>query len=490
MRKAFKYILILLILLFGGHIKAQKEKIDSVSALLKASSQDTARINLLHELVFLYLRQDPDTARVLCREALELSEKLDWQKGIGQSHYCFALLHDGKGEYPAALDEYNQALNAWSTIEESALSAEEKMALRTSKARALTNIANDHTMQGNFPKALKFSFDALKLSAEIKNKYLQANNYANIANVFSNQKEFSKALDYYFRAEKMYEELDMKNGVAYCYIGIGNAYNDQYEHEKALEYYFRSLKINEEMNNKHYIAANLGNIGSSYDRQGKEDLALEYFLRALKIDKELGNNVGMAYRMSSIGSLYTKDKKYNEAEKFLLEGLSLAESIGVLSIQKDDHRTLSEMYAGRGDHKNALQHFKKFSLIKDSIFNEEKNRELTRHELNYEFEKKEAELKAEQDKKDAVAAADKKRQKLFFWMVCAIAAAVALVAVIVFRSLRITRKQKSIIEEQKLLVENKQKEILDSIHYAKRIQQSLLPQLNYIHKNLKRLNKK
>ncbi len=46
------------------------------------------------------------------------------------------------------------------------------------------------------------------------------------------------------------------------------------------------------------------------------------------------------------------------------------------------------------------------------------------------------------------------------------------------------------VEIQKELIEEKQKEILDSIHYAKRIQNSLLTSQKYIHKHLERLKKR
>ncbi len=46
-----------------------------------------------------------------------------------------------------------------------------------------------------------------------------------------------------------------------------------------------------------------------------------------------------------------------------------------------------------------------------------------------------------------------------------------------------------LIEEQKKMVEEKQKDILDSIHYAKRIQESLLPSVKYIGKTITRLNR-
>ncbi len=67
-------------------------------------------------------------------------------------------------------------------------------------------------------------------------------------------------------------------------------------------------------------------------------------------------------------------------------------------------------------------------------------------------------------------------------------------AVFIFRSLKITRKQKQIIEaqkqeveRQKQKVEQKQKDILDSIRYAKRIQDCMLPREKIIHRNVEKL---
>ena len=53
--------------------------------------------------------------------------------------------------------------------------------------------------------------------------------------------------------------------------------------------------------------------------------------------------------------------------------------------------------------------------------------------------------------------------------------------------LRLTNKQKKIIEQQKHVIEEKQKEMLDSIHYAKRIQRALLTSEKYIHRKMKEL---
>ena len=86
-----------------------------------------------------------------------------------------------------------------------------------------------------------------------------------------------------------------------------------------------------------------------------------------------------------------------------------------------------------------------------------------------------------------VAKAEKKRQNIWIWLIAIVAFFVALITIVVFRSLQIARKQKLIIEYQKELVEEKQREIMDSIYYARRIQRSLLPTEKYIDKSFKRL---
>ncbi len=134
----------------------------------------------------------------------------------------------------------------------------------------------------------------------------------------------------------------------------------------------------------------------------------------------------------------------------------------------------------------ALYYHKRFIAKQDMLFSEENKKQLVRKEMNFEFEKREANVKAEQEKKDAVATADAKRQRMVLLLVSFVLLLVAVVAFIIFRSLRITRKQKAVIEAQKQVVEEHQKEILDSIYYARRIQRSLLPTEKYIAKQLAR----
>ena len=123
--------------------------------------------------------------------------------------------------------------------------------------------------------------------------------------------------------------------------------------------------------------------------------------------------------------------------------------------------------------------------------------------MNFEFEKKEAELKTEQDKKDIISIADKKRQKLLLLLGSCILVLVAVFAVFMYRRFKITQRQKQVIdtayaeldiknkeiELQKKIVEEHHKEVMDSIRYAKRIQTALITSEKYINNALNRLMK-
>ena len=59
-----------------------------------------------------------------------------------------------------------------------------------------------------------------------------------------------------------------------------------------------------------------------------------------------------------------------------------------------------------------------------------------------------------------------------------------------FKRFKVEQGQKRMIAEQKQLVDEKQKEVMDSIKYAKRIQQSLMPTDKYIERNVNKLKDK
>ena len=224
--------------------------------------------------------------------------------------------------------------------------------------------------------------------------------------------------------------------------------------------------------------------------------ALEHYLKSLKIMKEIGDKEGTADCYINLGEINVQLKKFNEAKKYLNEALSISKDIGEKDIIKDSYRGLAELQNKTGNYKQALDSYKQFIIYRDSLLNEENTKKSVQTQMNYEFAKKENETKAEQDKKDLIVEKEKQKQKITIVSVSVGLILVLVLALVILRSLRQNQKknkiiteQKEIVEHQKELVEEKQKEILDSIHYAKRIQTALITSEKYVDKNLKRLMK-
>ncbi|HWY38658.1 MAG TPA: tetratricopeptide repeat protein [Bacteroidia bacterium] len=379
-------------------------------------------------------------------------------------------------------------------------------------AGAYNNMGIVYWYEADYPKALEYDFKALKIVEELHDKKGLAKSFGNIGLVYWNQGDLPKALDYFFKTLKMMEELKDKKGIAIAYGNIGLVYADQSDFSRALDYDFKALKIAEEIGEKDIIARNLGNIGLIYRDQNDYPKALDYYFKALKIDEELKNKRGMAIRLGNIGSLYTKQNKYKDASIYIYRAIAIASSIKAMNDVKDNYSQLSRLYENAtvslpdtfggkllnlGEMRlRALYYYKRYIALRDTLFSEENKKQLLRKEMNYEFDKKEIAAKAEQEKLNAISAEEKKKQQIVTYAVAGLLVLVIVFSLFLFTRFRITQRQKVVIEKQKILVDHayeslheKNKEVIDSIHYAKRIQNALITSEKYIATQLNRLMK-
>ena len=176
--------------------------------------------------------------------------------------------------------------------------------------------------------------------------------------------------------------------------------------------------------------------------------------------------------------------------EYSAKSLKLARDVGSKEDCADAYKELSEVYGKMNEHKNRFENYKMYILYNDSISNEENTKKQTRTEMQYEFDKKEAKNKAEVEKREEIQKAEARKQRIILWSVISGLLLVVLFAGFIFRSLVQIKKKNILITEQKKKIEEKQKEILDSIHYAARIQRCILPTEKYISQNIARLKEK
>jgi len=456
------------------------------------AESDTIYVRSLNNLALKLMYSNPDTAIILSNQAL-VRALLLFKKEKNLSplwkvrEECIALSYNGLGIFNRQLGNYNEAIDCYLKTLEIAQLLNHKKGIFTT----LGNIGVIYLDQGNYPKALDYYFRALKIAEELKDKKGIARQLGNIGNVYASQGDYSKALDYYFKALKIVEELGDKNQIAAWISNIGTAYSGQENLPKALEYYFKALKMAEEIGYEQLQSNCYINIGRLYQKQAgiaeshhniieSNSLfkkALTYYFMGLKIAEERGDKNGVTTDFGNIGSIYTELKKYKEAEKYLQKALTLSIEMNALNSVREQQQNLSELYEQMHQPVKALEHYKKYIAVKDSIFNEENTKKTVRSEMNFEFDKKQAIEKAKQEKQNVITQQEKQKQKIILILVSCFLMLVAVFASFMFNRWRITQKQKLIIEKQK-------EKIVDSITYAQLIQQSILLEESEIQKLL------
>ena len=343
-----------------------------------------------------------------------------------------------------------------------------------SLASSINNLGVNCEQQGNLVDAIIYFHKSLKIQESLKDLEGSATTLNNIGAIYNTLGNVDKTLDYFQKSLKIREQVGDKQGIAQSLNNIGSIYYNQKELSKALNNFEKSAELYKEVGDKEGLAYTMSNIGNIYDLLNSYK-GLSYHKRSLKLREEIGDKKGRAFGLVNVAESQLINKNYKEALTYAKAALALSKEMGYPdNIQKSAY-ILSKIYKSSSDYPQALEYFELSVIMKDSIKNEESNRASYKLQTKYEFEKQQAVKDAEHNKQMEVIAEREAKQKIITYSIAFGSILLLMFFIFVLNRLQITKKQKSIIEKQKIVVEEKQKEILDSISYAKRIQAAILP---------------
>lgn len=218
--------------------------------------------------------------------------------------------------------------------------------------------------------------------------------------------------------------------------------------------------------------------------------------------EELGDKENIAVGYANIGEQYYKEGNYGKAKENYLKGLELAKELKYILLIQHVYQSLSKTFEKYNDYKSAYQYHLLYTQVKDSVLNGESSKQVAEMETKYQTEKKALQIinlkneKALQQSEIEKQSAEAKRQNIQKLAFAGGFVLMLILAFVVYRGYAQKKKSNEIITAQKLevelqkdIIEEKQKEIIDSIYYARRIQQSLLPTEKYIQKVFTRMKK-
>ena len=420
-----------------------QKKLDSLWSVWANDSQsDSTRVKAYGDYIWDgYLFTKPDSAFILAKELHTFYDSTKYMKAKSEALYFQAAASFYQNKFPESLDYYQQGLDIAQKnndktsmgaclngigrcyqvqgdyskcIEyyERSLKMFEAVGDKRRTASLMYNIAGIYQQQGNNPKGLEYLQSSLKMFEELENEYGISTVLNGIGNIHLFQKEYDKAMMNYKRSLDIGKKNDDKLTMAYALGNMGTVQERQQAYEKALDYFKQSLELYEELDDKKEVSRLIGNIADCYAKQEKYDQALTSYQQSLAIKEAIGDKLGYAKTKADIGMVNIAQSKYTEAIANCKEGYVLSKAGGNVEFEKFACECLYDAYKATGNSKKALEFYEQAIVLKDSLYNEENTKKLTQLEMQYDFDKKEAETKAEQEKKDAIAASELKQQKL------------------------------------------------------------------------------
>ena len=363
-------------------------------------------------------------------------------------------------------------------------------------AQTYINLGVLFTSQGNIPKAIDFYHKGLRAYEVLNDSANISIALSNIGSIYYEQNDYENALEYFLKSEEISSaENDLRNASIAC-NNIGETYTALSHFDKALKFLTKSLQIKEQLGLKKGAGTTYQSLGKMYQKQGDNARAMEYCVQSKNIFEEIGFDEGLANSQILMSELHMSNNNFSKAinsGKIALNIASRSKNIGQI---KDASKSLYLSYKEIGQTSKALTMHELYVANRDSLYSEENQKEIIRQEYKANYAKQALadsldyiRKKQVREWEHQVVLNKEQNKKNFLYAGIVFLILIGFLAFYGYwrkkRANQIISSQKAEVELQKLVLGEKNKKILDSITYAKRIQAAILPPKTILQNSLK-----
>lgn len=407
--------IICFLLLPSSSFSQQKAKVDSLLSAAEEAETDSAAANTYRKLFNTYVVSDMDSAEIFLALEMEYATKAGNQSMIADANEDYARI-------------------AW--------------------------------QRNKMPEALGYLQATLSLREKVGDEKAIANCENNIGIIYWNMKNTDEALKHYRKSMAIRIKLNDSAGIAASYGNMGLIYREVGKIDSADLYYRRAMVIREILGDPRTLAISYSNLAILY-LDSDPDSAIMYTEKSMAAHKSTNDMYGYVGCLNNLGVAYRNKGMLDKAEEAQKEAARMSIELDNKEVMKNAYGELASIYAEKGDYSVAYRYFNMMDSLKDLIYDENISQQVTEAGTKYETEKKQR----ENDQLKASAEQDALMQKFLI--------ALVVLGVIVAISLTYAyfnkRKSNQQLALQNAQIESQKKEITDSINYAQRIQQAILP---------------
>ncbi len=285
--------------------------------------------------------EKPNQAKPYLERALQLATKLNDSTRIGRSLTFLGFMYQSKSYYNIAMDHYFKSI--------------------------------PYKEAGNNIRELSFSYNL-------------------IGKIYEFQENYSKSLEYHFIALDLRKKHVDSLQVAHSLKNIGWIYLKDKQYLKSIEAFNHCKVLSEKYNHRRRLSFANNGLGYNYLALGKLDSALAYFNNAMLFNKELNLSFNQSQSLIGLSNIYYKKQDYDKAKQHAEEAIVAIDSNRYYDQLKDAYQILYRISEEKKQNSEALEHYKNYRTITDSIVSQETKTQIAEMELLFETKKKEKQL--------------------------------------------------------------------------------------------------
>jgi len=419
----------IVLIFFTVHVYSQSAfKEDSLKHILKTTSSPFQLNSTKLALAEIYVSDDAQQAIIYGNEASLWFKQNHYEKTLARCYKALGISYHNVSNYELAIYNLMLALHLFENEKNSLQSNEVKMKLSVS--------------------------------------YLFAN-------------KLSAALNYAMDAKSFYEKSDNFSQLAKVYNNLGLIFQDAGNLDSALLFHQKAMMLRQKMKDTMGMAKSYINIANVYFVQNKFTEALHNYQIALDIATNKKDKLQVFNTLFNISKCYLQSKDIDSALMYAQKAIACSKECDDLTSAKDAYFLMAEISENYHQYKEAYYYYHCGDSIESLIFNLESNKNILELETKYQTEKKEKELVVKSLEVKNQDLQLKKRQLIIYGFILVIIIITGL-GLFIYKQYQLKKTAHQLIELQKNLVEIKNREITDSILYAKNIQNALLPNSNQL----------
>jgi two-component system, NarL family, sensor kinase len=320
---------------------AQHNDMNDLLLALNNSNEDTARINILHEIQAGYLDADNDSALFYNKQAEALINKLKAETLRYRCYHAFVKIYHAKFDNASALEYCLQSIEVATNFKDDFQKA--------NSYRALFSLYYNLRKKDS---AIKYGAYALDLSNRIKDTNNIATMYGNLCRIYSGMELYDKAVEFGKAGMEAGERYKDYKGLLISMNNLGNVYISLQKNKEAIKIFEKQLLVGDQFKRIRSVLNALINLGTIYYNQGDE-INLGIIAKKMKsreADFDESDRSGASYRHLIYGYDHVLQRQLAAAEKEFLQGLAIAEKDSITA-------PMENLYLGMSMLKYAQQDF-------------------------------------------------------------------------------------------------------------------------------------